>query len=165
MFNMEYRMYGLAIYQLHGKHMGIQFQHAVTRFSRTYQDRQEYIEWADVHQTSIVLQGGTTNLNPDRLGTINIHFKTLIESGIECVAFYEPDLGDQMTSFVFLVDERVFNKEKYPDLNADFLVENYDGIEDENLYMSRMTSDWIASVGGEKIVFLREYLKPLKLWA
>ena len=162
---LELRMYGLAIYQLHGKHMGIQFQHAVTRFSRKYQDTEDYINWADSNETSIVLQGGTTNLNPERLGTINIHHKTLVENGIECVPFYEPDLGDQMTSIAFIVDERVFNRKKYPDFGY-----YYNEEKDTTLKYDwwkpdvKQSEEWIDNIGGQKNYFLREYLRKLDLW-
>ncbi len=71
-------------------------------------DSELYRDWADNWQTSIILNGGTTNLNPDRLGTLNKHYQTLVSNGVVCEAFYEPDLGDQMTAFVFIVDERDF---------------------------------------------------------
>ena len=162
---MELRMYGLAIYQLHGKHMGIQFQHAVTEFSVKYQERQEYIEWSRVHKTSIVLQGGTTNLNPERLGTINKHLKTLLDNGVECVPFYEVDLGDQITAISFIVDERVFNKKKYPDYGMKYN-EELEIFEKLPFWAPgiKPNDEWIENIGGQKNYFLREYLRRLELW-
>ena len=40
--------------------------------------------------------------------------ETLDKIGIYNIGFNETDLGDQLTSVVFIVDERVFNKDKYP---------------------------------------------------
>jgi len=160
--NLELRMYGLAIYQLTPIQAGIQFQHAVTRYSRVH-DSEMYRDWADNWQTSIVLNGGTTNTNPDRLGTINQSYQKLIDMGIVCEPFYEPDLGDQMTAIALIADERVFNKKKYPDFGFD-----YDEVNDcfiKNLnFGNQPTTEWIESIGGEKNYFLRNYLGKLPLW-
>jgi len=142
---LELRMYGLVIYQLSPIQAGIQFQHSVTRYGRVH-DSEIYRDWADNWQTSIVLNGGTTNLNPNKLGTINQSLIELIENGIICEPFYEPDLGDQMTSIAFIADERVFNKKKYPDFGQ------------------TPTAEWIESIGGQKNYFLRNYVGKLPLW-
>ncbi len=34
---------------------------------------------------------------------------------VQHATFHEPDLGDQLTAVVFLVDERVWNLDKWPD--------------------------------------------------
>jgi hypothetical protein len=68
---LELRMYGLVIYQLSPIQAGIQFQHSVTRYSRVH-DSEMYRDWADNWQTSIVLNGGTTNISPNKLGVESI---------------------------------------------------------------------------------------------
>jgi len=159
---LELRMYGVIIYQLSPIQAGIQFQHAVTRYGRQY-DNELYKDWADNWQTSIVLNGGTTNLNTDRLGTINKDFIELQNQNIDCVAFYEPDLGDQMTSFCLIADERVFNKRKYPDFGFDYDEVNKLFIKNGD-FGQTPTSEWIDSIGGNKNYFLRNYLGKLQLW-
>lgn len=164
MYKLELRMYGLAIYQLSGIQAGIQYGHAVNRYGRKL-DPERYADWSDNWETAIILNGGSTNLNPDRLGTINKSYATLIANGIPCQAFYEPDLGDQMTAICFLVDERVFNKEKYTEApihsNTNSIpnhpIDMYDIINEQNKIK------WTSEIG-EKNVFLREFLKPFRLW-
>ena len=158
---LELRMYGLVIYQLSPIQAGIQFQHSVTRYSRVH-DSEIYRDWADNWQTSIVLNGGTTNLNPNNLGTINQSFRKLQEMGVICEAFYEPDLGDQMTSIAFVVDERVFNRKKYPDYGFIYDEANDKIIPDESWWMSYET--WVNSIGGVRNAFLRDYLGKMPLW-
>ena len=73
-----------------------------------------------------------------------------MENHIKHATFYEPDLGDQLTAIVFLVDDRVFDKETYPDLDPDIM------------YQSEYDT-WVESVGGEQNVFLREFLSQFRL--
>ncbi len=116
---LERRMYGLVPYNMSPIQQGIQFGHAVVDYGRTVEGlkphQQIYNKWADKDKTFIILNGGTTNNNPERLGTLNRHMQTMREAGVLLQEFHEPDLGDQLTAFVFLVDERVFNRTLYPD--------------------------------------------------
>ena len=159
---LELRMYGLVIYQLSPIQAGIQFQHSVTRYGRAH-DSEIYRDWADNWQTSIVLNGGTTNLNPNKLGTINQSLIELVENGIICEPFYEPDLGDQMTSIAFIADERVFNKKKYPDFGFDYDEVNKIFVKNAD-FGQTPTAQWIESIGGQKNYFLRNYVGKLPLW-
>ena len=121
MKELELRMYGLVIYQLSGIQKGIQFGHAGFDYGQSAKfngiEIGKYDDWANNWKTVILLNGGTTNTNPTRLGTLNQHFQTLKDNLITCTPFYEPDLGDQLTAVAFIVDERVFNREKYPDFD------------------------------------------------
>ena len=125
MDKLELRMYGMVNYQLTGIQAGIQFAHAIVDYGQYVKKlgehksslNKQYDNWADNWKTVILLNGGTTNNNPDKLGTLNKHLQALKDNNIPCQDFYEPDLGDQLTAICFLVDERVFNKEKYPDFN------------------------------------------------
>ena len=83
-----------------------------------------YTQWAKNDKTFIILNGGTTNNSPiyDKSGTLNKAKDELAQMGIQTATFYEPDLGDQLTAVVFLVDERVWDKENYS---------TYDFIKDE----------------------------------
>ena len=72
-----------------------------------------------------------------------------------------PDLGDQLTAVVFLVDERVFNRELYPDFQEEKLpygvrkpskkVETELEERNEANYQK-----WLEKVGGPTNAFLRE---------
>jgi hypothetical protein len=169
--NLELRMYGLVPYNMSPIQQGIQFGHAVVEYGQTVKAlppfEKIYNEWADEWKTFIILNGGTTNNKPNRLGTLNNHLQTLRDNSILCQDFYEPDLGDQLTAVVFIVDERVFNKEKYPDFSPKKFsplespsVEEYFGVEMEN---ANNHKQWVESIGGEKNAFLREFLKQFRL--
>jgi len=205
---LELRMYGFVNYQLTGIQMGIQFSHAVVEYGQMARkespkvewkegsdgtkykhisfeghDMEEtYNDWANNWKTYIILNGGTTNNNPEKLGTLNQTYNTLLENGIKCTSFSEPDLGDQMTAIVFIVDERVFNRKKYLDF-GDWVMDNHYSYLADNLFTSqkierlrkqgyfetgtkeeqKLYKDWVSLVGGEKNVFLRDYLKNAKL--
>lgn len=168
---LEYRMYGLVAYNLSPIQQGIQFCHAVVDYGRSVRDvkplETAYNKWADIDKTVIILNGGTTNNNFERLGSLNKHFNNLDSNGIPVVAFYEPDLGDQMSAFCFLVDERVFNRTLYPDFVPETLPwskkkpteKQLSELEAKN---KKNYEHWVEKIGGEKNAFLREFLKPLR---
>lgn len=170
---LEYRMYGLVPYNLSPIQQGIQFGHAVVEYQQNtlgLEPMQKiYNKWAKEDKTFIILNGGTTNRNRERLGTLNKHLKEITEMGVKVGIFFEPDLGDQLTAFVFLVDERVFNRELYPDFvgtpytwpqHVKPSEKEYAKWEEAN---NKNYAAWVERVGGEKNVFLREYLRPLRL--
>ena len=159
----KYRMYGLVPYNLSPIQQGIQFGHAVVEYGQNVKgiDNFEkiYNKWANEDKTFIILNGGTTNTNPDNLGTLNSHMITISDIGINAATFYEPDLGDQLTAVVFLVDERVFDKEKYP--NLEFIPDiprMFMTDEEGELYLK-----WVESIGGNRNARLRDFLKGFRL--
>jgi hypothetical protein len=185
-------MYGLVNYQLTGIQKGIQFGHAVVEYGQMSKKiggdtLKNYDNWADNHKTFIILNGGTTNKKTSLedglpFGTLNNHLLTLNQNNIELSFFEEPDLGDQLTCISFIVDERVFNKKDYPDF-GDWIIEKY-GYDYLNIDTSSyITSEevgniiknssskgdkeiyqkWLKLIGGEKNLFLRDFLKKFKL--
>jgi hypothetical protein len=82
--------------------------------------------------------------------------------------FYEPDLGDQLTAFVFLVDERVFNRTLYLDFVPETLPwsrrkpseKAISQLEEKN---AKNYKQWEEKIGGPVNAFLREYLRPFRL--
>ena len=169
---LEYRMYGMVPYNMSPIQQGIQFGHAVVDYGQTVRGmgtlEKVYNKWANKDKTFIILNGGTTNNNSDRLGTLNKHLLALQEAKIVVQSFCEPDLGDQLTGVVFLVDERVFNKTLYPDFTPETLPwsrnkpseKQISELEAKNIENYK---HWVEKIGGEKNAFLREYLKPLRL--
>ena len=177
MERLELRMYGLVPYNISPIQQAIQYGHALQEYNNEiielindefkegpYKEAKREIykfeQWRLEDKTFIILNGGTTNKDLDKLGTLNDHRLTLREHSIKIADFYEPDLGDQLTAVVFLVDERVFNKKKYPDYNGLF---HGDGTPNAHDY-----TEWKKQFGTyepdiEKIIFLREFLSNFKL--
>ena len=175
---LELRLYGLVPYQLTGIQQAIQYGHALQEYNNEIMeiiedaasgrlvlpdDRREmykFEQWRKEDKTFIILNGGTTNTNLDHLGTLNEHRLTLREHGIKIADFYEPDLGDQLTAVVFLVDDRVFDREKWPNYVGPTYI---DGTPSEGDYW-----DWKMKFDedekeADRIVFLRDYLSKFKL--
>lgn len=119
LLKLEYRMYGLVPYNISPIQQGIQFGHAVVDYGRSVKSNKKYEaiynKWADKDKTFIILNGGTTNNNPNKLGTLNSHLKNFNTFKMHVQDFYEPDLGDQLTAICFLIDERIWDKINYPD--------------------------------------------------
>lgn len=157
---LEYRMYGLVAYQLSGTiHAGIQFGHAVVEYGQLVRGippfEAIYNKYAQKDKTFIILNGGTTNEKPERLGTLQQHAKILKDNGVVTAEFREPDLNDTLTAVVFLVDERVFKKDFYPDFVRNEIVPDE---MNEKQYQG-----WVKRIGGETNAFLRKFLDNFKL--
>jgi hypothetical protein len=84
-------MYGLVPYNLSPIQQGIQFGHGVIEYSLDVYEvppfNKIYQKWAKEDKTFIILNGGTTNLNPDNLGTLNKHFMNLHFNGVATSIF------------------------------------------------------------------------------
>lgn len=167
---LELRMMGLVPYNISPIQQGIQYGHTKDEFTLkviksilgkketiSQSDVDSYLDWLENWKTYIILNGGTTNTNPERLGTLNQHLQTLKDNGVFCTEFYEPDLGDQLTGITFIVDERVFNRVKYPDYEPD-LVSSINPWKYKREY-----NKWVESIGGEKNLFLRKFLIQFRL--
>ena len=150
----EYRMYGLVPYNLSPIQQGIQFGHAVVEYGLDFFNTPEYQEWARRDKTFIILNGGTTNDSNMRLGTLQQNYFELTDRGIKVGEFHEPDLGDQMTAVVFIVDDRVFDKINYPDFDEEETAEAY---HDWKMKFAETEKE------ADNIIFLREFLKNFRL--
>jgi hypothetical protein len=187
---LELRMYGLVPYNISPIQQAIQFGHAVVEYGQKMKKlpfndievTKKYDDWADNWKTFIILNGGTTNHKTSLedglpFGSLNNHLLTLMDNNIEFAQFNEPDLGDQLTAVVFIVDERVFNKKKYPDFE-DWVIENYGDLivgngsaykianeirNSKSKHDKKVYQEWIKLVGGEKNAFLKDFLKNFRL--
>ena len=179
---LELRMYGLVPYNISPIQQGIQYGHALQEFNNMIMDWMDlnpspeselfnnikvFRQWAKKHKTFIILNGGTTNnkiVDGKYLGSLNNHKETLDKLGVLNLTFNEPDLGDQLTAIVFLVDERIFNKEKYPyfefkirkqlDLNNPTFVDDIEKSQWEK---------WVETIGGMDNLRFRNFITPFKL--
>lgn len=154
-------MYGLVPYNLSPIQQGIQFGHAVVEYGLDFFETQEYQEWARRDKTFIILNGGTTNDSNMRLGTLQQNYFELTDLGIKVGEFHEPDLGDQMTAVVFLVDDRVFDKVTWPDYAGPYYIDGVTPIE-MDYYEWKMKFAETEKAAG-RIIFLREFLKRFRL--
>jgi hypothetical protein len=146
----------------------------------------QYNDWADNWKTFIILNGGVSNHSVNRysdsedfFGSMEKNLKLLEDNNIQVATFYEPDLNDMLSGIVFIVDERVFNKKDYPEF-SDWLMDNYGELIrtelgatvhtiSENIKNStnkqdqKVYKEWVSLVGGDKNVFLRDFLKNFRL--
>lgn len=187
---LELRMYGLVPYNISPIQQAIQYGHAVVEYGQMVKNNgtEEYDDWADNWKTFIILNGGTSNHSVNRYGTeefvgsMETHLSTLEENGIRLATFFEPDLNDLLSAIVFIVDERVFNKKVYLEF-GDWVMENHMDYLTDNLIApnkiekmrksgyfedaspreKRIYDEWKDFVGGEKNVFLRDFLNGFRL--
>lgn len=156
----ELRMYGFTPYQLNGRQIGIQFGHGVVEYGLKYFNDILYQDWANNYKTFIILNGGISNhsinrySNMNSIGTMETHLFTLIENDIKISTFYEPDLNDMLTAITFIVDERVFNKELFPDFTYEYDTCTYEE-------WRKKFNDSEDNIN--KIIFLREFLPKFRL--
>jgi hypothetical protein len=157
------RLYHLVPYNLSEIQKGIQAYHAGIEYALKYGGTDEFKQWANKDKTIIILNGGTSNRaghseydysSLTAYGTMEKHEKELFQNEIDCATFFEPDLNSMTSAIAFLADERVWDKETYPDpidhsQNLPFLEFDFSK-ELEKLY-------------GKEIAFLRIFLKQFKL--
>jgi len=188
---LELRMYGLVPYNISEIQKAIQFGHAVVEYGLEHFHEDRYLDWAKYWKTFIILNGGTSNHSMNRYhhsdqefqGSMEASLATLMSEGIDIATFYEPDLNDMLSAVVFVVDERVFNKKKYPELGdwiwlnkSEYLTDRMittHKIEkmhrngyfqtDANKDEREIYAEWVESIGGDSNVRLREFLSGLRL--
>lgn len=179
---LEKRMYFLVMYNLSDIQKGIQAGHAAIEYANLYSKRLRYKEWAVMDKTFIILNGGTSNdgyiscfgETPQK-GTMQEHLEALWDNGIETAEFREPDANSALTAIAFLVDERVFNHEDYPDF-ADFCKDTLDTphwletfkngpltLEEMKKKHPTLFKEWLKTVGGEGNAFLKYFLRNFRL--
>ncbi len=157
MTQLKQRMYGLVPYNISPIQQGIQFGHAVVEYGLTYgrgHADSPYLQWARNDKTFIILNGGTTNggNKGSELGTLNQSRIVLRDMKVQYESFYEPDLGDQLTAVVFLVDERVYDYKKYPTYD-----EYVHDVSESDYYFGLFGND------ADKILEMREFLSNFRL--
>jgi hypothetical protein len=104
----ELKMYGIVLRHLSGIQKGIQFAHAVARYCYHRHDIEQLQQWVNVDETMILLQANTSN----ELYEVSNRLRAV---GIDTQSFNEPDISGSITGIVFIIDERVWDREKYPD--------------------------------------------------
>jgi len=155
---LEQRMYVIVLYNLSPIQQGIQAAHAIVEHARAFGHTEEYQTWAGRDKTIIILNGGSSI-------SLNEHFRYLVDNQIVDLAFFkEPDLYNGMTAFCFLADERIWNREKYPDAAAALKPIKYGTM--EVVPAIHIIFDEVAfkqQIGGEKNFLLKEFLSKFRL--
>lgn len=170
---LEYRMYGLVPYNISPIQQGIQFGHAVVEYAEKYFKSIQYRKWAEKDKTFIILNGGTTNSSRDfngiSQGSLNQHADFLSDNDITFAHFREPDLQDALTAVVFLVDERVWDKKKYPDYDTFIITQQEKLLTPDalfgSIYLPYSPEIYYHGMFGEDyetIVTLRKFLSQFK---
>ena len=167
---MELRMYGLVPYNLSPIQQSIQYGHSVVEYGLNNFHDKDYQDWAKLNKTFIILNGGTTNINYDRLGTLNKHADYLESIGVKIARFHEPDLGDQLTAICFILNEKVFNKILYPDY-IPYIKNTLDKVWSEEFdgwVIEKDYENWKLNFDENeettsRIIKIRQFLKPLRL--
>lgn len=163
---LEYIMYGFVPYQLGGIHKGIQFGHAKDTLADvlTGADLEKYLKWRKVDKTYIIKNGGTTNDTPNKdYGTMQKCRDVLKQRGVPHAEFREPDLANALTGLAFLVDERVWKTDIYPDFVPTPTPTDFELILKVSIQNEKNYAAWVEKMGGETNVFLRTWLKGFKL--
>lgn len=184
----ELRMYFFVPYNLSPIQQSIQAGHAAIEYAYQFGKTEQFKDFASKWKTWIILNGGTTNSTRElgtgiAQGTLNQIGDELLENKIRFAYFEEPDLNDALTALCFIVDERVFNYEDYPDFVKWLLdIKMYKEAKEEanknnpelwvrlRLYpelqqemFPEYYEEWTEFLGGKKNVFLRELLRDKKL--
>lgn len=178
---LQKRMYSFVPYNISEIQKGIQAGHAVEQYARIHGKSAYYKDYVDQHKTWIILSGGPTNNNYDieeagHLGNILNEVKKI---GIPYAEFHEPDLNDALSAVCFLVDERVFNYDDYPEIpefSKDKMQRTYGNSKWLELFKNGPVSleliseeipeiykEWEKMLGGNDNIQLRYLLKGKKL--
>jgi len=178
MKNLEKRMYFLVPYNISDIQKSIQAGHAALEYAHIHGNDEEYIDFIENWKTWIILNGGTTNSNLDSeeipRGTLDRDFLSIIEYNettkhgvispkIKYSRFNEPDLNNALTAVCLVVDERVFNREDYPDFREWTKKWEHEA-EYFNWSVEKQIDEYIKDIGIDyKTYFLKELLNTKKL--
>ena len=176
--DLELRMYFLVPYNISPIQQAIQAGHAALKYALEYgKDNPNHPVWDFIenHETWIILNGGTTNNTFEigtgiPLGTLNKCVHDIAEYNasaspkleIGYSVFQEPDLNDALTAICLIVDERVFNREDYPDFK-DWLWDKGLGKVEYDDPRYKTFANKYASEVGKDIAFLKNLLNTKKL--
>lgn len=164
-----YRMYCLVLRQLSPMQKGIQAAHSIVEYANKFPHDEEYKEWSKFDKTIIVLDAGTSFDIEEIIDQLNEH-------KVDYAIFKEEDLNSITTSIAILVDDRVFDKDrfqsfdswranKYPviPMHCVAYIGNFDHDPNDYTYYEHH-KEWVEEVlGGEKNDFLRQLISSKHL--
>lgn len=85
---------------------------------------------------------------------------TLVSNNTQVAIFHEPDLGDQLTAVVFLVDDRVYDKVAWPDYDGPYYADMK--TPEATTYYEWKMKFAETELEADQIVFLRDFLKQFR---
>ena len=155
---LKQRMYHLVLYSLSPMQKGIQCYHSGIEYANKYSETKEYKQWAEVDKTVIILSGGTSNdggvSGAAETGSMQKAIAQLRKNKIKHAIFREPDCNDTLTAVAFLVNEKVWDKETYPD---------YEMLNNPLIGLQKAhEEDWLEKFTNQEL-FLREFLQDFRL--
>ena len=177
---LKQRMYFFVLYSLSPIQKGIQAGNAALNYAFKFGNNQEFRDFIFYDKTWIILDGGTANDGHwgSAKGTMEEIDNLLQDNGIKHTIFNERDVNNALTAICFLADERVWNKEDYPDFLWFIIkkLQDNDSKIDSNTFIRLRSSDeadlikeftelydeWFDLMG-EKTIFIRKLLKNKKL--
>jgi hypothetical protein len=167
--DLKQRMYHLTMYNISEIQKGIQSYHAGIEYSLKFRETYEYKRWAWYDKVVIILNGGTShniiNLTfEEPRGTMEDHVQALKDNNILHAVFNEYDLNNATSAIAFLCDEKVWDKETYPDpvVLADPAWDTLSSTDRKEKVRMNFEKQ-LKTLYGEKVAFLREWLKQFKL--
>lgn len=180
MENLEKRMFSLNLYNISPIQCGIQSGHSnmehitenilkeVLSYIRNENNNLknvdvDLLDWAINWKTVVLLNGGTTT-------TLSTYLEYLKSRGINCTAFYEPDLNMSLTSVSYLLDSNVFGKENVPvfidSFFRKFKYDEYDNMLNSVYYLSDVEKEefyYYKDRIGDKNLFLKFFTSKFSL--
>ena len=163
-------MYHLTMYNISPIQQGIQSYHAGIEYAMMYFDTPEFQQWATKDKVVIILNGGTSNHmghdmwdNPCEQGSMETHGYALMQNNIKHSRFHEPDLNNSFSGIAFLVDERVWDRENYPDPSISDLCDTNGYAPPTTADVQERTLKFFTDRYGAEVAFLRTWLKQFRL--
>ena len=166
--DLEHRMYYLVLYNISGKQQGIQAGHAMGIYQRDYGHKPAFERFINLDHTTMMMNGGTSNQTGTnrynskiQFGSMEGHKKALEDAKWDHSAFFEPDLNNAMSAIAFLVDERCWNSENFPDPDSSvFEISREDmkvpALRDQAIY------EYWSGIIGTHCAWMRVWLKQFR---
>ena len=149
-----YKMYSLVMYNISDKQKGIQAYHASMRYARDNFNDVDFQHWIHQDETVVILSGGGSQ-------DMILHCEELKTLGVKFAKFHEPDLNFSLSGISFLLDERVWNKDMYPDLGG-YINTQINTPESLKKDYGEYKADWIKMLGGQDVLDKRLFKDKFK---
>ena len=161
----RYKMYGIVCNNISSLQKGIQFGKSIVEYATKYVSNDQYKKWASGDKQVMLYDGGSTNsrrFDGKYIGSMNRYLDELDKHKIEFVSFYQKDLGDQLTCICLLLDERIWDTEKFNDYDGPFIDKH--GKDPSQIPYNY----WRSKFGNNeeeinKIFLLKKFFKKLKI--